>query len=973
MMDFSDIPDVLQEELHAAWQQCGAALDALPTQMVQALPRVWAASPFTRGYCVKNAAEFAQVAASWLQPCGAGEMAAALRAWVVEDLAEAEVMRRLRRFRQREMARIAWRDLAGWAELAETLADLSALADVCVQTAHDWAYAGLAQRLGTPCDNQGEAQTLVIVGMGKLGGAELNFSSDIDLIFTYPEPGMTAGTGKRLDNQEFFVKLGQKIISLLNQPTADGWVFRVDMRLRPFGESGPLALTFATLENYCQTHAREWERYALLKARALTGSAAARARLHNLLYPFVFRKYFDFGAFAALRDLKAQISREVHRKNREHDIKLGPGGIREIEFIVQVFQLIRGGREKNLQQRHLLAALAELRKSGHLGADRADALHAAYTFLRRAENRLQAMDDQQTQCLPDDARARLRLALAMGYGDWNTFNAALAQHRLHVQQLFNEVFASAEDHEDAPSGRTAAEPFTQLWLADWQDETVATRKLTEWGFARPVAALETVRRLHHIQAAGRLSRLAQERLDAAVPLILQAVCAYTPMPDPALPVAADRRDVSWERMFRLVEAVLKRSVYLSLIIEHPHALAQVVQLCAESEWIAQQLTRYPILLDELLDTRKLYDALRPEELDNAIQAQLAHVALEDLEEQMDLLRNFKRAHVLRTAAGELAGRLTLEVASDYLTALAECMVRQVAAIAWRQLELRHGRPMCVENGVVRPAHFCILAYGKAGGHEMSYNSDLDIVFLHDSTGEQQYTDGENSLDNNVFFARLVNRAIHLLTTRTPAGILYETDARLRPGGNSGLLAASLHSFASYQRQDAWTWEHQALARARAVAGDAILAQAFTAIRSEILRRPRDVAQLRRDVVEMRQKMRTALDKSDAEFFDIKQGEGGLVDIEFLAQYAMLRWAGAYPDLLEVTSTLRMLAGIAAHGLFAAEDCATLRATYRTLRMESHRLALQSQPARLAADGLRTQRQAVCAIWQKLLLVPEASA
>lgn len=956
------LPDPLQAEVDTLWQRWpeGEAPPELSPRAAEVVARVWGCSPFVAGFCLqrRQAWREAMEQGAWEKPLAdaAAEMGKDLAARLASAEDETAWMRELRLFRHAQMARIAWRDLAGWATLQEVFRDLTALAGVCVTAAQRRAEQELAARFGTPRDESGAAMEWVILGMGKLGGGELNFSSDIDLIFTYPAGGETQGGRKSLDNQEYFTRLGQKVVTYLNQRTAEGFVFRVDMRLRPFGDSGPLALSFDAFEAYCQAHAREWERYALLKARPLTGSVELHRQLDDFLKPFIFRKYFDFGAFAALRDLKSQINQEVRRKSRAHDIKLGPGGIREIEFIAQLFQLIRGGREKNLQVRHLPDALVQLEQTGHLSMEQASVLRVAYAFLRRAENRLQAMEDQQTQCLPEDDLNRLRLAVAMEFDDWDTFTAELQYHRNAVQQEFSTVFSGhPEDAEAAEStARQAAPALVQAWQAVATAPENALETLTRLGFAEPEPALKRLTRLRKLQATGRLSRAGQERLDHVVPLMLDAIVRH------------GQCDLALARLLPLIEAIVRRSVYLALLIEHPQALDKVIQLCAASDWVAAQITRYPLLLDELLDSRKLYDILEPEALDNALHAQLAQVPLEDLEEQMDRLRTFKRAHVLRTAASELAGQITVEVASDYLTAVADCLLRQALSIAWRQLTERHGRPMCVEDGIPRPARFCIIGYGKAGGIEMSYASDLDIVFLHDSRGEGQQTDGEKPLDNNVFFARLVTRIIHLLATQTGAGMLYEVDPRLRPGGNSGLLVAAVEAFEKYQYEEAWTWEHQALVRARAITGDPEPMRAFERIRREVVGMPRDAEKLRQDIVEMRQKMRDSLDKTNAEQFDLKQGPGGITDIEFLVQYALLRWAGEHPDLLDTTGLLPMLQRLTDHGLYPAEDCAALATAYRTLRAETHRLALQSQSALAAPDAWQDLRDGARAVWRRVL-------
>ena len=945
----TDLP--LERFLESATPEHLAKLGHTP-EILAGLPKVWGCSPFIAKQCARQPALLHDLVTSGdLRASYAeGAQRERLDARVADAADETSVLRELRLWRRREMVRIAWRDLAGWADLGESLRDLSALADTAIDFVNEYYHAQLAARFGQPCDAEGDPQRLVILAMGKLGGRELNFSSDIDLIFTYPHSGDTQGGRKVLSNQEFFVRLGQKIVQGLDNITADGFVFRTDMRLRPFGDSGPLAMHFSSLEEYYQGNAREWERYALIKARPVGGGEAAETLMANLK-PFVYRRYLDFGAFEALRDLKNQIDQEVRRKGHDDNIKLGLGGIREIEFICQAFQLIRGGRLRDLQVRHLLDTLTVMDTHELLPHEAIEQLRAAYRFLRLTENRLQAIDDRQTQRLPEDPLDRFRLAYAMGFDTWDAFLEILDGHRRNVHGYYREVIVGSEEPEE---NEQKSGTLDLVWGEHLHLDEQAAAALREAGFKAPEQALEALRDLHDCYSVRNLSRHGRQRLDALMPLLLDAI-----MQDPLC-------DVALQRILKLIEAVARRSVYLSLFIEHPSALGHLVRLCAESSWIACQLTRYPLLLDELLDPRRLYDPLKPAELDNAVQAQLAHLPMDDLEALMDTLRQFKRAQVLHIAASELTCSVNVEIASDHLTAIADCMLRQVLHIAWDEMVHKHGRPMCVENGESRSAHFAIAAYGKAGGVEMSYSSDIDVVFLHDSRGEQQFTDGAKSLDNNVFFARLAKRIMHLLTTPTSAGVLYEVDARLRPGGNSGLMVTSVEAFELYQNEEAWTWEHQALVRARAVAGDVECMERFEAIRRSVLQKNREDANLKKEVKDMRSKMRAHLDKSKSGQFDLKQGTGGIADIEFLVQYGVLRWAVDYPGLLDTTGMLPMLERFEDNGLFTAADVAVLSDGYRTYRTETHRLALQSENAVAPEEIFTDLRAQVRAIWENIL-------
>ncbi|HEY5719920.1 MAG TPA: bifunctional [glutamate--ammonia ligase]-adenylyl-L-tyrosine phosphorylase/[glutamate--ammonia-ligase] adenylyltransferase, partial [Gammaproteobacteria bacterium] len=841
---------------------------------------VWAGSRFVADSCARAPALLAELDASGdLDRAYAdGEMAARARAalqGVADDAALAVALRRLRR---REMVRIAWRDLAGEAALDETLEELSALADACLATALDLLHGWQCAQSGVPRTAAGDEQRLVVLGMGKLGARELNFSSDIDLVFAYPENHDAAGC--RVACERFFQRLGQRLIQALDAVTADGFVYRVDMRLRPYGSAGPLAMSFGALEEYYQSQGREWERYALIKARPVAGDRAAGERLLELLRPFVYRRYVDFGVFDSLREMKAMINREVRLKELDDDIKRGHGGIREVEFVGQAFQLVHGGREPRLRERGILRVLATLAELGQLPQHAAVQLAAAYDFLRRSENRLQAYADRQTYALPEDAAGRARLAFSMGYDGWDAYAVALAEHRRRVHGDFEQLFAlpQAENYDEAEHDLIA------VWHASLDAEAAAT-VLANAGFDQPQEAVELLGGLRQSRACRASSAAGQKRLERLMPLLLGAVGG------------AEAPTECLRRLVPLLERVALRSAYIALLVENPMALSQLVRLTTASSWIAGRLAQYPLLLDELLDPRTLYRPPDRARLEAELQARLAGVPGDDLEQQMEALRHFKRTNVLRVAAADVVDAIPLMVVSDHLTWIAETVLGGVARIAWDDLVARHGVPGYVVDGEQRQAGLGIVAYGKLGGIELGYVSDLDIVFLHDSRGEAQQTDGARQVDNALFFARLAQRIIHILTTLTASGELYPVDTRLRPSGASGLMVSSLEAFARYQHQEAWTWERQALVRARPVAGSAAVAGRFEAIRREVLGQPRERAQLRREVREMREKMRSQLGTSDPAEFDLKQDPGGIADIEFMVQYGTLAWASEHPALL----------------------------------------------------------------------------
>lgn len=853
---------------------------------------------------------------------------------------EATLARQLRLFRHREMVRIIWRDITLTAPLGETLEDLSALADASIQQALDQLYAWTAAEMGTPRNSQGEAQSLVVLGMGKLGARELNLSSDIDLIFAYPETGHTDGP-RHPTNEQFFIRLCQRLVQALDNHTAEGFVFRVDTRLRPFGSVGPLAMNFSAMESYYGSQAREWERYAMIKARVVAGDHLAGEELMAMLRPFVYRRYLDFGAFESLREMKQLISSELHKKGMQANIKLGPGGIREIEFIGQAFQLIRGGRDKALQIRPILQVLQILQDAGLMPDYVVRELTEAYTFLRLVENRIQAWQDRQSHLLPSDEGGRLRLARSMGHESWELFEPLLEVHRKRVQGHFDMVFATPHTESEADS-----QPLTGVWL-ETLDEEPATAALNAAGFADGAAALVLLETFRGTHACRQLSAKGRERLDQLMPLLLEAVGS------------SEWADIALQRVLTLLEAVVRRTAYIALLVENPMVLSQLVKLAGISPWIANLLTRHPILLDELLDPRRLYSPLKRDPLSAELATQLAYIDEADLESQMERLRQFAQSNMLRVAAADITGQIPLMVVSDYLTWIAESVVEQVIGLAFRELERRHGRPPGLAPEEIG---FAVIGYGKLGGIELGYGSDLDMVFVHGCRDRNAMTDGPKPVSVDVFYARMARRIIHLMSTRTPSGILYEVDMRLRPNGNSGMMVSSLETFENYQRNNAWTWEHQALIRARVVAGDERVKKCFDTIRREIIGRERDAGKLREEVVEMREKMRASLDKSTQQLFDLKQGVGGIVDIEFMVQYTVLRWSHEHPDLLVWSDNIRLLETLSKLGLLSDNAAERLMGVYKVLRAAYHRSALQDQPPLVGNEKLAEERALVQDIW-----------
>ncbi|MBT6276357.1 MAG: bifunctional [glutamate--ammonia ligase]-adenylyl-L-tyrosine phosphorylase/[glutamate--ammonia-ligase] adenylyltransferase [Chromatiales bacterium] len=860
---------------------------------------------------------------------------------------EADLMRRLRRLRKRHMLRIAWRDIGGLATFDESVAETSWLADAIIDAALERLYFWACQQRGTPCDKNGTPIQLIVLALGKLGASELNFSSDIDLIFAFAASGKTEGVPRSESNDEFFVRLARRLIHVLDHTDRDGFVYRVDMRLRPFGDSGPLVTNLTAVEDYYETHGRDWERYALIRARAVAGDRAGGEQLLETLRPFIYRRYIDFGALESIREMKLLINSEVNRGNLARHLKLGPGGIREIEFVAQAFQLLRGGRILALRSRQVLTVLKELAKLAHLNADDAGALGNAYRFLRQLEHRLQQVGDQQTHVLPDEPAALERLGFSMGFGSWAAVEAQLDQHRATVREQFDLMFGL--EPEEAHK-----EPLTALVHVN--SATAGASLLREGGFedAQADAAFKALRRLLDDARVRHLSERGHQRLARVLPpLVRGAAKQFNPA-------------VTLTRLCELLAAIVRRSTYLSLLIERPEALRQLIQLCSGSALIAGHIQRCPVVLDELLDPRTLYAPLRKSELKNEFARHLEACVDGDLDAEMDALRREKQTNVLRVAAADLACAMPLMMVSDHLTEIAEVCVEHALAIAWRDLVGRHGLPRCRVDDIERTARFAVIGYGKLGGIELSYDSDLDLVYLHDSEGSAQQTSGPKVVDNEVFFARLSQRIGHILSTKTVAGTLYEVDLRLRPSGGAGLLVSSLRRFSDYQLNEAWTWEHQALVRARFIAGDIALRDAFNGLRTSVLVRPRDIQALRGEAREMRSRMRAELRQPDDTVVDLKQDAGGIADIEFLVQFLTLSNAQRLGDHLGRTDNIRLLEGMQAVGIVDDSTARLLNEAYQTFRTRVHSLALQLAPPLVERSEFSELRSRVSAVWTQTM-------
>ena len=845
---------------------------------------------------------------------------------------EAHWPTQLRRWRAAESTRLVWRDLHGLDSVDDTLTGSSWIAEQALAAALQASTRQVQARHGSLRDGAGIEQELVVFGLGKLGGRELNFSSDVDLIYAFAEHGLSDGE-RPLDAENYFTRVGQRLAQLLGEVTADGFCHRVDLRLRPFGASGRIALSFSAMEQYYQREGRDWERYAWIKAAPVAGDRVAGNELLETLRPFVYRRYLDYTALDGLREMKAMIDAEVQKREMADNLKLGPGGIREIEFLVQALQLIRGGREPALRQRSLLAALEALAQAGHLSAPTVQRLASAYRFLRRLENRVQMLDDQQTHSLPAGIGS-LRIALSLGYKDVAGLRKELDQHRGFVATEFSSLL-------QARRGTIEADALTRYWqqLPEQGSATV----LADAGFAQAETHHGRLREFARSPAVRGLSDRARQRLDHVLPALI-AACARSVAPDAALP-----------RCLSLMQSIARRTSYLALLDEQPAALARLVDVTARSSLLSERLAAHPLLLDELLDSRAAGALPDIDSIDEQVSVQSEALRDADTESSLLAWNELRQSLSFRIALATLAQRQPALESARQLAHLADGLLKGLLALARREMHAAHGR--------IGQAGFAVIAYGSVGGRELGFDSDLDLVFLHDAHHDE-ISDGPRPLDLPRYFARLAQKLVGLLGTVTAAGRLYEVDMRLRPDGAKGVLVASLRSFEEYQQSRAWTWEQQALVRARAVAGDDNVCAAFDAVRCSALARQRDAQGLKSDVLAMRQRMRGELDRSDGPKFDLKQGEGGLVDLEFLLQERVLGSAHAHPQLCALHETRELIDGLAARQLLCGTDPRLLVAAHACLVARGLDCTLDQRPRMTLLDeSVQQARQQVRAACQ----------
>ena len=847
---------------------------------------------------------------------------------------EITLKKALRQLRQRVILRIIYRDLNGLADLYEVMQTTTSLAEIAIKTAVKFNATWLQGNISADCG-------FVVVGMGKLGGGELNVSSDVDLIFAF-EPSQAWSAD--LSEQDFYNQLGKKVIATLNDVTEDGFVFRVDMRLRPFGSEGVLVPNLDALEEYYQNNGREWERYAWIKGRVIAGRQGG---VDKLLKPFVFRKYLDYGAISSMRDLKLQIHQDVNTKGKQDDIKLGRGGIREIEFIAQVFQLIRGGQDASLQIKPTLEVLKRLQIKNLLSEINVKQLVDSYVFLRNLEHRLMYVDDAQTQDLPKTDEAKARVAKAMNFADWGVFLAQLNLHRKNVQAHFDAIFNGQTQLVKQRENTKTAPWFDSVWQDTLTNESAiapeylsaSLQALSDASYSDATQTLQQLQMLRNSSRYLHLPALSRQRFDTLMPLVIKQASLES------------NADAALLRTINLLENICRRASYLALLAEFPQALHLVIQLCAASPWLAQYLAAHPILLDELLDTQNLYAAPDFDAMKQTLTQKMTELT-GDSEAQMNAMRHFKHAAIMRFAAQDLivkngTGRLTLEVLSDYLSALAEVIVQVSLPTIWQTLKFKHRKT----------SQFAVIGYGKLGSKELGYVSDLDIIFLYE----------DNHADAPEIYARFAQRISSWFNTLTSAGLLYETDLQLRPDGNSGLLVSSIAAFREYQLNKAWVWEHQALTRARFVAGDASIGAAFESIRIEVLTQIRDVQKLKTEVINMREKMRAAQTFMSG-MFDIKHSVGGIIDVEFLVQYLVLINANKHSQLIENKGNIALLKRLGVLQIIDKNLAEKTAIAYREYRRMQHALKLQgATQMRVELKAVSEHARAVKALWNQVFL------
>ncbi len=927
-----DLPKELLEEVenkyHAFVSSAREKKIDLPldNELIKNLKKVFILSDFISKNIIKNPSILVDILKDIRETYNKNTYAAKLNKILENEEDKLELAKKLRFIRTKEMIRIAWRDLLEIGNIHEIMYELSCFADVCINKSIEIFYSLYSKKFGIPIGFKSKCpQKLVVIALGKLGGKELNFSSDIDIMFAYPETGFTKH--RSISNDEFFSYICRNIIAILSEYTSEGFVFRVDTRLRPFGKSGPIVMNFDAIEEYYQIHGREWERYALIKARIAAGDKNEGEKLLNRLNPFVYRKYLDFTTFESLREMKLRIMSEIKHTSILDDIKMGPGGIREIEFFVQVFQLIRGGIDQELQTPHLLNAINILKTKSYLPANVCDTLLEAYIFLRKLENRLQEYNDLQTHKLPKFHIDRLRLAISMGFSNWKKFYECLMDYTSSVHLYFDQLLAPRDKKTEKK------DVFFFAW--ETEDNNIRKKTLISAGIDKAEEISNIIADFKDSPLTRNLGAKGRNFLSKLFPIILKKALYKK---DPIIVL---------NRLIELIKKIQSRTNYLSLMVENPQVIDHLMKFAEESSWIISFVAKNPALLDELIDPRNLYTPPTRNELEQEMQNRLNNINPDDLESQMIQMCLFRQTNTLRVAAADITGAISVTEVSTYLTEIAEVLLDATMKLAWshslKKLKIKN---ISVGTG------FCIIGYGKLGGRELGYNSDLDIVFLHAG-------------DKNDFYIKVAQNIIYILTTYTMMGKAYEVDTRLRPDGSSGILAVSINAFREYQEERAWTWEHQALLRARPICGDKNLMNEFLKTRYTVLSRKRDKNKLLKEILDMRNKIITQLSKKIPEFFHLKYDPGGIIDIEFFIQYMVLLNAHLYPELLKWTSHIHFLNELIRLNLIEKKEAEFLKNAYLEIRYTIHRLSLQESSLLVKDKKINEIKNKIIHFWKKI--------
>lgn len=924
--------------------------DAKLLEHQQEVFNVWCASPFIRRVCVAQpqCLEDFLIRSELHTNYDEEKYLQLLHSAVVNVESVDQLQQQLRKTRLAAFARIAWRDIQQYATVQQTLYELSSFADVCIRTTLQWCFDWLQSRPHANEFVKTLPQNIVIFALGKLGGQELNFSSDVDIVFAYnDEKDYTQEeTGKVT---EFYLKVVQLFIKVLAEQTQDGFVFRVDTRLRPFGNSGSLLPSFLSIDQYFQTHGRDWERYAWMKARVIAGEGGEGEQFLQEVTPFVYRKYLDYGAIQALREMKALVDTKARQSSAKENLKIGFGGIREIEFIAQMFQLIYGGKDVSLRIRSTLQALQQLQSRGLLTPDWVEGLTAAYLFLRKAENGLQLREDQQIHTLPTETTQQTQLAYLMNKLDWQEFYTEYKKHTNTVNIIYQSLLAN-----DADVKETALEEnkFEKLWL-QIDDSEYCLNILTKFYSDNAEHIYQQLKKFAQSSLIQKLIPVARGRLDKFMPIFLHQL------------LQLDEPIVVFDRFLNILKKVAQRSTYVSLLIENKNKLSTIFSLIQVSPWISQYLATHPLLLDEILSLDANYKPPNIVEMQQQLSAMVINADL-DLEKYMENLREFKHSQVIQIAAADVVEDYPIMKVSDHLSWLAETCISSAVQFANQELLEKYGAPRCDVDGQTYTPEVLIVEYGKLGGLELGYGSDLDLVFLHNSIGEECETNGSKKIHNDIFFTRLVQRTIHILSTVTAGGKVFDTDLRLRPHGESGPVICSLPAYEKYLINDAWLWEHQALVRARAVTSSHTLKDSFARIRQKVLCQSRETHEVRASIIEMRDKMLSAKPERSNEVFDLKKDTGGVIDIEFIVQFLVLSNSDQYPEICEYTDNVRILDACAQVGLLKLESAEELKEIYLKYRKYLHQLSLKLLPETADANVFAKQRTTVQQYWASLL-------